>query len=122
MIRLAFVIDKQDVIGHANSQENRERIEALPDGVMEQIAKVSQNSHFIVGRNSYELYTASDFSEQHKLYVLSKNSEFQLSQPGVEVVRDYRVLIEKFMTSKEIVTVFGGGEVLSLFLCQIHLF
>lgn len=116
MIRLVFSVDPNNMAGATTQEGQSAQIEALPEGMWEQVKKAAGNGHLVVGHHTYERYKSGEFTDSRKLFVLSRQLEFTTNQSGVVVVRDYRELLEKFHDRKETITVLGGLEVLRLFL------
>lgn len=116
MIRLAFAVDQHSILCPTTDTDSGGLIEDIPDGLWDQMLKMAGSSHLVVDPKAYDIYNEGEFSENHKMFVLSTDPEFEAFQEGVYVIDDHKKLLEKYHDREDVITVMGGLEVLGLFL------
>ncbi len=113
MIRLAFQTDAARVIGATTPEGNAKRFELLPPALGQQMDLLCRAPNVVVGAPSLQ-FGWKDATDT-KVFVLSRDPEFTAPAPHIEVVRDVKMLIERFEHSDEELLVAGGRKTLQLF-------
>ncbi|BDD07240.1 dihydrofolate reductase [Aureibacter tunicatorum] len=116
MIRLAFVIDKNNKVG-STSQVTAEE---WPEPLVPEIEKMFFNQNAIVGSVTYahnlEVFANLDPGDK-ELIVLTRNKNFDLhGNEKAILATDFMQVVEKYKDSDEVLVVGGGKVVWELFL------
>ncbi|MGD6730742.1 MAG: dihydrofolate reductase [Pleomorphochaeta sp.] len=118
MIKLAFMVDKNYILGSSTKEGNDLRFTLLPKDVLSQIALWGKGDHYVAGRKSLQFYKENVYNDETKLYIITRDKDLDVSNYSKNIVVETSVqkLIDKFKDSKEVLTVIGGKQIFMAFL------
>jgi hypothetical protein len=120
MIRLAFVTDKNHMIGCTLEEDRLRRAEAWPEPLTPEIGKMFYGENTIVGSVTYahNLETFSNLNPGDKeLLVLTRDRNFDLhGNTKALLVHEHRQIVDRYRDSDEVLVVGGGKVMWELFL------
>ena len=85
----------------------------IPDD-LKRFKELTTDKKIIMGRKTFE--SLPKVLPKRKHLVLTTNKNFSYVDENVEIITDFKKLIEEYKNSKEEVFVIGGGEIYKLFL------
>ncbi|MDC7238185.1 MAG: dihydrofolate reductase [Sphaerochaetaceae bacterium] len=118
MIKLAFMVDKNYILGSSTKEGNELRFKLLPKDILPQIALWGKGDHYVAGRKSLQFYKDNVYDNDTKLYIITRDKDLDVSKYSKNIVVETSVqkLIDKYKDSKEILTVIGGKQIFIAFL------
>jgi len=118
MIKLAFMVDKNYILGSSTKEGNELRFKLLPKEVLPQIALWGKGDHYVAGRKSLQFYKENVYKKETNLYILTKDKNLDVSSysKNIKVETSVEKLIEKYKDSNEVLTVIGGKQIFMAFL------
>lgn len=118
MIRLIFMTDDSNMIGCRNPEDMEKRVAQWPQGkdFQDELGRIFYGKHIASGDVTYPAFYANPI-EGMNIHVLSLDKNFDLrGNPNAELVNDFKVLVDKFSNSDEVLLVTGGKTIWELFL------
>jgi dihydrofolate reductase len=118
MIKLAFMVDKNYILGSSTKEGNELRFKLLPKDILPQIALWGKGDHYVAGRKSLQFYKENVYDDDTKLYIITRDKDLDVSKYSKNIVVETSVqkLIDKYKDSKEVLTVIGGKQIFMAFL------
>ncbi len=118
MIKLAFMVDKDYILGSSTKEGNDLRFKLLPKDVLPQIAIWGKGDHYVAGRKSLQFYKENVYKDDTKLYIVTRDKDLDVSKYSKNIVVENSVnkLIDQYKESKEVLTVIGGKQIFMAFL------
>ncbi|MBC6429322.1 MAG: dihydrofolate reductase [Cellvibrionales bacterium] len=116
MIKLVWVTDNNDIIGHSDLAHHDPAAATRPAGLDAEINRIFIADNIVVGKTTLPLCT--DYIPHYKsFYVLTRDKNFTVADhANLSVIHDPQELVTKYQDSKETLLVGGGKAIWELFL------